>query len=242
MTYRAVLSTVLRVFLSVFMGVVVMLTGCSVGGNKKAEDEKRYQAVLAHQPVGYWPADEGEGDVLTDRSGKGNNGKIYNIPWAKGLLDFTSRYQWIEIPVLPEYQGRSFTLGGWICTRITYINNGMTFIGSAKGITNNTELTNVAFALRIGAKNTVDAVSSGKADALGSRTRGIAIEPLKWQHVMYTFENGNASLYINGSLVQSAAGVAFESLKFPLMIGYESGWWDVNGGSKSLDGTVRDIV
>jgi hypothetical protein len=45
--------------------------------------------VLALKPTGYWPADEGGGTVLHDRSGNDNHGRLFNLSWEEsGLLDY----------------------------------------------------------------------------------------------------------------------------------------------------------
>lgn len=76
-----------------------------------------HASVLALKPAGYWPADDGEGGILMDRSGKDRHGRAYNLDWANGLLDFTSGYQWVELPAPPAGEDGSFSLGGWYFTR-----------------------------------------------------------------------------------------------------------------------------
>ena len=231
-----------KIVMVMLIVIGIVLTGLIINKNKNNEEAKRYQAILALKPLGYWPANEGRGDLLIDHSGKGNNGKIYNVPWENGLLNFNSRYQWVEIPILPEYQGNTFSIGGWIYTRITYADKGMTFIGSAMS-----NLSSVSFSIHITAKNIfyTEVVIDDKAVVLDSISNEIKaarkVAPMKWHHVMFTFDNGVGSLYIDGSLVQTASGITSDGLKYPLMIGYESRWWEVTG-SKSLDGTVQDIV
>lgn len=91
------------------------------GGTAIAADEPgpRHASVLALNPVGYWPADEGSGDVLHDRTRNANHGSLHSVPWDadKRLLDFTGAYQWAEIPNHPEYQSPAFSMGGWVFTR-----------------------------------------------------------------------------------------------------------------------------
>ena len=53
---------------------------------------ERRQLVLELRPAGYWPADEGAGEVLHDRSGNDNHGSLRNLEWRDGLLDFASDY------------------------------------------------------------------------------------------------------------------------------------------------------
>ena len=73
------------------------------------------EAVLALRPVGYWPADEGQGKVLHDRSGHANHGTIYSVPWKDGSLVFENDvYQWVQVPSRESYRGRNVSMGGWV--------------------------------------------------------------------------------------------------------------------------------
>lgn len=77
----------------------------------------RHRQVREFRPVGYWPADEGEGEILHDQSGNDNHGRLFNLAWENGLIHFTSGFHWAEIPSRPEYQTGSISLGGWFFTR-----------------------------------------------------------------------------------------------------------------------------
>lgn len=78
-------------------------------------DSSRDGVVLALEPVGYWPADEGRGTTLHDRSGNGNHGTIYSVPWRDGSLVFENDvYQWIQVPCRESYRNHSFSMGGWV--------------------------------------------------------------------------------------------------------------------------------
>ena len=84
----------------------------------EAKDRLPHEAVLALKPTGYWPADEGGGAVLHDRSGNDNHGRLFNLSWEEsGLLDFNSGFQWAEIPGHQLYRSPGFSLGGWYFTR-----------------------------------------------------------------------------------------------------------------------------
>lgn len=69
-------------------------------------------------PLGFWPLNEGSGALLKDASGRGNHARAHNLEWRNGLIDFTSGYQWIGIPLHADYTAaRSFSLGGWYFSR-----------------------------------------------------------------------------------------------------------------------------
>ncbi len=73
------------------------------------------ELVLRFGPVGYWPANEGEGTVLRDRSGNDNDGRIYNVPWRDGSLIFDNdTYQWIQVPYTNAFGAENFSMGGWL--------------------------------------------------------------------------------------------------------------------------------
>ncbi|GAH86737.1 unnamed protein product, partial [marine sediment metagenome] len=165
------------------------------------ERSDRHEAVLAMQPVGYWPADEGKGEILQDRSGNDNHGKIFQTPWADGLLDFTSRFEWAEIPSHATYQSEAFTIGGWLFSRRgSYKRKGMLFMGIANPIG---MWKNPGTMLRIREGSEVEVVSDGQADAIGSMADKDTVAINQWQHVLYTYAAGTGKLYVNGQLVQS---------------------------------------
>ena len=172
-----------------------------------------HRSVLSLKPVGYWPADDGAGEILHDRSGNGNHGRILEVPWENGLLNFTGAYQWAEIPDHEQYQSRAFTIGGWVFNRGKIIGGaggeGALFFGNAFhrsgytlatlydrptlyrksewGIAGGSE-GGISLCLR--REERVDIVSGGAGDAIGTRAEGVAIVTGEWQHVLYTYEAG----------------------------------------------------
>jgi hypothetical protein len=246
-----------------------------------------HQTVLALKPVGYWPADDGAGEILHDRSGSGNHGRILDVPWENGLLNFTGAYQWAEIPDHEQYQSRAFTIGGWVFNRGKIYggaqNEGVLLFGNAFhrsgyrletlydsstlyrksewGIAGGSE-GGISLCLR--RHESVDVISGGAGDAIGSRADGDAVAIGEWQHVLYAYEAGvppggdpqwqalqdwtesyNAGtgrLYVNGQLVQSMDGVSFKRRDMRFLIGADALWWLQSNRSGSLDGSIRDMV
>ncbi len=201
----------------------------------------RHEAVLALNPTGYWPADEGGGETLHDRSENANHGKIYHTPWRDGLLDFTSAFQWCQVPFSDDWQGEGLSVGGWLFTRDRQYNrNGMLFMAVA----NPTRLwVNPSLILRVRAGMELEVVSDDKDDAIGSLAEKDVLAVNEWQHVLYTWKDGTAKLYLNGKLVRSAENVPCELRKYPLIIGSDADWWMLAPpGSSSLNGSVRDLV
>mgnify|MGYP006286250127 CR=1 FL=1 len=171
--------------------------------------------VLALNPIGYWPADEGSGRFLRDLSGHRNHARLRNVPWKNGLVHFTGAYQWAEIPNHRRYQTKAFSIGGWVYTRSSVTGGpfsgteGMTFIGNAYGSTGYDidslyeepilykksklfgggvpyDHRENGISICIRRGELVDIVSGGK-DALDSRADKIGISVGEWQHVLYTY-------------------------------------------------------
>ncbi len=165
---------------------------------------KKHQAVTAMQPVGYWPADDGVSDVLHDLSPTGNHGKINHVPWngEKRLLHFTGAYQWLEIPKHNAYQTPAFSMGGWVFFRSDVIGSGWVNRQGMLLIGNRHWLNGVGVQLCIRKQETIDVVSDGTEDVMGTRLfasskNDVRVERAygspnlaigKWHHVLYTFE------------------------------------------------------
>lgn len=185
--------------------------------------QTRHQKVLDLNPIGYWPMDDGAGDVLHDLSNLKNHGSLCGVPWKDGLLDFTGGYHWAEIPNHPKYQSKAFSISIWVFTRYKIMGGaypgteGMTLIGNAYGGSGFTrdklydepdlfEKSQLfgggvpydhrasGISICLRRDELVDVISGGK-DALGTRADKIAIAIGEWQHVLYTF---NASVPIEG--------------------------------------------
>lgn len=97
----------------------------------------RHRQVREFHPVGYWPADEGEGEILHDQSGNNNHGRLFNLTWENGLIHFTSGFHWAEIPSRPEYRSQSISLGGWFFTRRDDYLGGSDLQGPNRNIADN---------------------------------------------------------------------------------------------------------
>jgi len=224
-----------------------------------ADTDERYRVVRDLQPVGYWPADEGTGDVLHDRSGNDNHGRLISTPWRDGLLNFTTDvYQWAQIPHDPRYASQAFTIGGWVFSRRTYKTSRVLFIGQPwmpgasgsrwVGWGGRQDVDGAL--LKFGAASEdpahvlIEVVSGKKADAIGSAASNTGMPINAWQHVLYAYdESGTGSLYLNGRLVRSASGVPFKPVETPLVIGGDLEQWGVwPPGGRALDGSVRDMV
>ncbi len=206
----------------------------------------KHQVVESMQPVGYWPADDPtSGAVLYDRSPDQNHGQIQHVPWENDMLDFTGGYQWIDIPAHPAYESRDFTIGGWIFSRAQGYTDrgnaeGVVFIGDGAG---RWARSHGYFSVRLRNNCEIEVISDRQPDVVGSRDNEIAVTPGQWDHLLYSFDDGTGKLYLNGRLVHSRENISGGLSRRDLLIGADPSWWMVfPDGSRSLNGSVRDLV
>ncbi len=239
--------------------LLVVTTATAAPQDDAATMADLHQAVIALQPVGYWPADEGEGDVLHDRSGNGNDGRLINTPWRDGLLDFTNDFfQWAQISHRPSYMSKAFTIGGWVFSRRVHKTSRILVIGQP-WVAGNSGLRWTGWysaqagdgaILRFGAaaedpeRALVEVVSGTEKDAIGSSAGGVSMATNEWQHLLYAYDgSGSGTLYANGQMALTTDDVPFTPAETPLIVGGDLelwGVWPIDG--RSLDGSVRDIV
>lgn len=220
---------------------------------------ERRQGVLDLRPAGYWPADEGAGKVLHDRSGNDNHGSLRNLEWRDGLLDFASDHcQWAMIPHHERYASRTFTAGGWVFSRRVYQSSRVHLFGQPLGPRGDGlrwsgwggRIEPVGILLAFGKEDKesggglVEVASGGKGDVLGSGAAKVAMAIGEWQHVLYVYdEAGTGRLYLNGRLAQTREGVPFEPANTPWVIGGDLNvWWPWPPDGRGMDGSVRDMV
>lgn len=215
--------------------------------------------VLSMKPVGYWPIDEGSGEVVHDLSVNANHARMVHVPWDKErrLVNFTGAYQWLEIPANKAYQTPAFSMGGWVFNRSEVIGSGWVNREGFLLLGNRGWLGNAGVQLCVRRQEVIDVVSDGKEDVLGTRLYtsskdGKRVERAygkpnlavgQWHHLLYTFEAGTGRLYLNGKMVASKEGIAYKPANVNLQIGNDALWWhQMASKSGSLDGSVRGVV
>lgn len=175
------------------------------------------EIVMTMNPAGYWPADDGDGFVLKDRSANKNHGRLHNVGWEEGLLDFRGLFQWIEVPPCPGYEVRQFSLGCWVFLRsrvrgsfnptlnrgagMTLFGNGYhtssytldtlnedeVLFGKSRWRVNGGSPLGASLCIRRGER--IDILSGGSEDALGTENKEGLVAIGEWQHLLYTFES-----------------------------------------------------
>jgi hypothetical protein len=185
--------------------------------NHISECTQKHQIVLHMNPVGYWPADEGSGEVLNDVSGNGNHARLHNVEWDGNLLYFRGLFQWAEIPSSAKYTGRKFSYGGWVFLRTKVLGSydpeavrgaGMTLLGNGYHTSsynlvslNQEEVlfckstwrvgggASEGASIRIRREERIDILSDGKDDVLGTEKYTGQVAIGQWQHILYTYES-----------------------------------------------------
>ena len=142
----------------------------------------------------HYTFDDGAGDVVKDRSGKGNHGKIHGAKFVKVgggyALEFDGEDDYVSCPLTPTLQMRDVV-------------SVEVWVGPAgrpgKEVAILTEWP--VFVLRQGAKNDLCywyvPLPHGMA-ASGGLTPGV------WHHLVGTFDNGKLNLFMDGKLVGTA--------------------------------------
>jgi hypothetical protein len=174
--------------------------------------------------IGYWSFDEGDGTVVYDSSGNGNDGTIYGATWnggyCNGGLQFNGTSDYIEIPDSVSLSPTSaITVEAWVKADFeTVSSSGRAIL--AKGDTPSI------------APDYVLAVSSSKqisfyiSDSAGHAypdpfpTTTYTIKTGKWYHIAGTYDGSMVKLYVNGKLEDQFPGsIALNDSDRPLYIG-----------------------
>ena len=142
--------------------------------------------------VAQWNFDEGKGDMLHDRSGNKNHGKIHGAKWvkcAKGYaLEFDGKDDYVDCGNTSSLDiSGPMTLEAWVCPRATS--------QGEPGI--------------VGKFYTSYALTYYKDGRCywyishGGNHCKIAIDGGSWSHVVGTFDGNTMELYVNGEMVCS---------------------------------------
>ena len=115
------------------MAYIRMIIGVLIAIGVLAGIPAGVQAQSDEGLVAEWHFDEGEGDVLEDSSGNGNDGVIYGATWVDGkyggALRFDGRENYVKIPYDSSFDvhGVPFTVISWIKLSDATLQNQMLF-------------------------------------------------------------------------------------------------------------------
>ena len=211
--------------------------------------------TLGRGLIGYWPFDDGQGDMVSDLrySGNSNNGTIQNTSptmWKSGKIGFALELdgskRFVEIPHSDRYLIDSGTITIWYKhTR----GQGALFSKDSSGYDTGGHLylnmDNNRLKIRLQGVNTANTISMNSASAaLNSRNQ--------WHHAAMSFGSDGMVLYLDGEIMASKAsykgGLGSSSggvgNKEPLVIGgntLQSGDFTPYPIEEHLSGTVDEF-
>ena len=196
--------------------------------------------VAAQEPglVGWWPFDDGYGDLASDRSGRGNHGDVYNGEWVKGAFGTALRLSGegahVEIPEISGLDGSdALTLEAWVYWEDTsrypnVLTVGRWCPGGALMFVNDRYCS-----FRLGRPGHEGWSFARDWKEIGAKLVS-PIEMRRWYHLVATFDRPVITTYVDGKRVGTS------TWDFPL--GYRGsvliGKW---AGNQAHQGLVDDV-
>lgn len=141
--------------------------------------------------IGYWKFDEGNGNVVSDSSGNGNNGTVYGAMWASGeigyALNFDGVDDYVSIPSWNLSSLTSLTVAAWINSPLN--NNGCIFCGQNGEFMLHNDADVVGFSVKL---------QGEWYDVFSNST----ITPNSWHYIVGVWTKGVCiKIYVDGILV-----------------------------------------
>lgn len=188
--------------------------------------------------IAHWDFDEGVGNKLTDITGNGHNGIIYNSTWVTGIknnaLQFNGTNSEVEVPYSPDFSSlANLTIEAIVKVSDLPPSGEFDAICAVWDVFNGfNSSTEQAYRLTILTKGDTSAISIGtRANSLdGYDGHGINkyYDPFplnEWMHVAFVWSNGYMYLYKNGNLIAEEVytTAVFNEATTPFTIGYSIG-------------------
>jgi len=196
----------MRIVVSIFVFLCLLLSGLSLitGTNDPVDlsgiPNKFPQARgnLSDSLVAHWDFDEGEGNVLNDRSGNGHDGAISGATWVNGIddtgLEFNGTTDYVDCGNDNELKPQRLSVSAWVKAD-SYISDKARIIidgdynDSVRGYALFQSLDNeIGFAVR-----------NGKDDK-GMINSSTLIDTERCYHIVGTYDGTRVKIYVNGEI------------------------------------------
>ncbi|MGP8323543.1 MAG: LamG domain-containing protein, partial [Methanosarcinaceae archaeon] len=206
----------LRVIIGVLV-VIGVLTGMSTGVQAQNDDGL----------VAEWHFDEGEGSVLKDSSGNGNDGVIYGATWVEGKYGGALSFDGVDDYVIVGITNgptNTFTFEAWIKSEATHQIDGQSTSGTRGTIGQRYAFwpsqlgsSNAGAGLSIGT-NGISVYEHGSSymPALAVYSDNIGTG---WNHIAVVYSNKKPSIYLNGILVLTGYTSPRVNVNIPVRFG-----------------------
>ena len=197
------------------------------------------QIALGHDPAAWWSFYEGEGTLIHDVSGSGNNGTAYGNPsWVAGkydnAIDFDGHNDYVHVPDSSSVRvgGGDYTISAWIYPRSVSGKHGI--VTKVK----DTMDKEYAFSIENGALT----LEVERAANDGREATAAVVETHVWQHVMVVFDSTttNAKFYIDGQL-QPVISDSITALPRYYNDDLYIGKWGGNYNNSHFNGIIDDV-
>jgi len=208
------------------MGIMLMFAVLSFPGIGASE-------IDPESIVAMWDFDEGDGELLQDRSGNGNDGDLNGPVWEAGkfntALDFDGQNDSVQVPDSESLNAvDDITITAWV-----YLRRGVTSGTWNALVGKHPYQSGYLMWIQVPNEPCGLVYSGGRFD----NRSGIQLNQDTWYHLAFTRVNsGQMQFFIDGELVKEANSNAGEMtvLNAPISIGGQS--------PQVLDGLVDEIA
>jgi uncharacterized repeat protein (TIGR01451 family) len=211
----------------------VSISGVSVTANTSTLVNLRFSTgvALTNELLGYWPLNEGTGNVAHDQSGNGYNATLSNTAWTTGPFNYAVSFNGTNshavTPAIPFTN--AFSVSVWVNPASTPQTGwaGIVQSESNSGLSLGVDSTGATYKFTVnggaGSTGTCAFVNVAQGCAQGGTvTAG-------WHMVSGTYDGTTAVLYVDGVMVASDTFTAPADVSVPLQIGASwsnSAVWD----------------
>ena len=172
-------------------GFVLFMSVVSVSGVYSLNQQSL--GTLDQGLMAYWPFDEGEGDIIFDETGNGNDAGLYGPEWTEGKRSFALRFDGVDDNVMIPHSASlmptdAITLAAWV--KIEGPAEGHYGIIGKSGYRSGYRLL-----IHGTTKKVVFQLTGEKGYSVWSST---AVTDDQWHFIVATYDGSKMKLYIDG--------------------------------------------